>query len=368
MDPRSEAAEELGPNVTLAQKKRLAVLAKMGLGPIGEPKRHELWESQQDMRMRMQVVPRDISPPTIREAERQAMARKARMLEMERIKREQEERQERERREEEQRIERRRGGLKPLGMVLAREESTVPELAEKVQPLNERFPAKIGVKSLSIVEAPPVVPELVFCSCGQQFVQGAKFCSECGARRPTTEELVAAAPKQERERRFQEAKPKPQPQPQVQQQPKKKAKKRKRKKRNDDDVEDEEGDWEDDDDEELETIDTEKERDERRERLRGGEYRNFVADSVKGKVSHDNKGFTDAELERRFNLDQQSSSSRWMMSEQEALALVRQEKKDRGVTSGAKRAQREHAEWLAYKAERMQRRSRSREHLVVARK
>lgn len=77
---------------------------------------------------------------------------------------------------------------------------------------------------------------------------------------------------------------------------------------------------------------------------------------VKGEVSRDNKGMTDADLERRFPGDKRSAvgvdSS--LMSEKEALAMIRKERHDKGGNRGSHaRAQREAAEWENVKAQRV---------------
>lgn len=82
---------------------------------------------------------------------------------------------------------------------------------------------------------------------------------------------------------------------------------------------------------------------------------------VKGQVSRDNQGFTDADLERRFPRDDAGSSGA-LMSEQQVLAMLQQDrrrtKKDdpAGTATGgsARRAQREAMEWEAMKQQRVQ--------------
>lgn len=79
---------------------------------------------------------------------------------------------------------------------------------------------------------------------------------------------------------------------------------------------------------------------------------------VKGQVSRDNQGFTDADLERRFPRDDAGNSG-ILMSEEQVLAMIR---KGRGsgaaagtaTGGGAQRAQREAAEWEAMKQQRVQ--------------
>jgi len=89
-------------------------------------------------------------------------------------------------------------------------------------------------------------------------------------------------------------------------------------------------------------------------------------ESVKGKVSNANKGFTDAELERRFGPREVGSASS-LMTEEQVLAMMRRGKKGKSESDWAsRRAQRELAEWTSVKAQRMARTTEEKERLVVS--
>merc|ERR1712232_172169 len=101
----------------------------------------------------------------------------------------------------------------------------------------------------------------------------------------------------------------------------------------------------------------------------------MVIESVKGKVSNANRHLTDADLERRFQMqDHRPEGS--LMTEEQVLRMIRQEKKDvnagsgPGSASASRRIQRELAEWEAKKEEQRTRvKSPHRfERMVVARR
>jgi len=87
----------------------------------------------------------------------------------------------------------------------------------------------------------------------------------------------------------------------------------------------------DDEDEEL-ANDSDSSDDQKRIRQRDGkistskgmdeEKRKFWGESVKGRVSVDYKGFSDAELERRFAVQQASTAGQKLMTEAEVLAMM----------------------------------------------
>lgn len=54
--------------------------------------------------------------------------------------------------------------------------------------------------------------------------------------------------------------------------------------------------------------------------------RNHWGESVKGRVSNDYKGFSDADLDRRFGLQQQSNAAENLMTEAQVLAMLRKSK------------------------------------------
>jgi len=101
----------------------------------------------------------------------------------------------------------------------------------------------------------------------------------------------------------------------------------------------------------------------------------MVVDSVKGKVSNDNKGFSDADLERRFQ-GQDTRQEGSLMTEEQVLKMIRKEKIDHQVTAGpgsasaSRRIQKELAEWAATKEQQRARvKSPHRfERMVVARR
>merc|ERR1712045_141460 len=71
-----------------------------------------------------------------------------------------------------------------------------------------------------------------------------------------------------------------------------------------------------------------------RQRDGGVSKQMMVVESVKGKVSTANRNFTDADLERRFQLHEGKSSDGSLMTEEEVLRLLRREKQDRVVPAG----------------------------------
>lgn len=103
-------------------------------------------------------------------------------------------------------------------------------------------------------------------------------------------------------------------------------------------------------------------------------------DLIKGKVSTANKGMTDADLERRFSQQQQDSQSSAgdgsLMTEEQVLMIIRREKAERGAggerggASASRRVQRELDEWAEKKAHQRARvKSPTRfERMVIARK
>lgn len=348
-------------DLTLAQKKRIAIWQTMGIGlegqKVGAPSR---------------------APPGLRASGSLGGGltdRRAIMLEREKRLREQQEKEEEALLEEQRRRleQRRRGGMQSLGAVQPREEAALPLTQIKVS----MAPAD-GSDDDDDERSPDE-----FCHCGQRYLPGAKFCSECGARRvapapvpESAEEMVQSIMRKEKERQqdTSQSEARLREQQKRWQEPQVDAKKKKKKKKKRQEKDDEEDDKlkdsgasdEDDDDENPQVPSANQERKQPRD---GGAYKSMVVPSVKGMVSNDYKGFTDADLERRFAIQSsQSSKDSSLMSEKEALERVRREKTDRGIKSGANRVQRELAEWQAKKKERMARRSRSREHLVMGRK
>jgi len=98
----------------------------------------------------------------------------------------------------------------------------------------------------------------------------------------------------------------------------------------------------------------------------------MVVESVKGKVSTANRNFTDADLERRFSM-QEAQGHGSLMTEEEVLRMIKKEKQERGGPaqgSASRRVQRELAEWAAAKEQQRARvKSPHRfERMVVSRK
>lgn len=93
-------------------------------------------------------------------------------------------------------------------------------------------------------------------------------------------------------------------------------------------------------------------------------------ESVKGKVSNDNRRLTDADLERRFGAHQTEELPPGMMTESQVLAMLQKERKgNRDSTSSHRRAQKELEEWTNIKAQRMARLAPDdKERLVVSRR
>lgn len=111
-----------------------------------------------------------------------------------------------------------------------------------------------------------------------------------------------------------------------------------------------------------------------RQRDGGVSKQMMVIDSVKGKVSTANRNFTDADLERRFSMqEQQAGGHGSLMSEEQVLKMLQKEKQDKpnaAAGSATRRVQRELAEWAAAKEQQRQRvKSPHRfERMVVSRK
>merc|ERR1712107_792158 len=101
----------------------------------------------------------------------------------------------------------------------------------------------------------------------------------------------------------------------------------------------------------------------------------MVVESVKGKMSNANRHLTDADLERRFQM-QDTRPEGSLMTEEQVLRMIRKEKQERGGPTGAgtaaatRRIQRELAEWAAAKEQQRARiKSPHRfERMVVARR
>jgi len=327
-------------DVTLAQKQRLAMLAKMGVGPVAK---------QSDRAPPDQlVVPRGIPPPLDRR--RALLEQERRMREQEERQREQEEQEEVDQREKvraKREKEKARKGLGSLGPVLPREE-TVPMVLPA--PVEEPAPRR----------EPPVLR--LADAMERQRIQALETAED----EDSPDEDEAEDPqkkgtpsKDKQKRRPEDQRPKP---------GKKKKKKRPRDEAHWDDWPGGEEDaWE-----EEEQSEEARPRDQEWKGVRdGGINKNLmVVESVKGKVSHANKNFTDADLERRFQM-QESESHGSLMTEEQVLRMIRKEKAEKGTAgSASRRVQRELAEWASSKEQHRARvKSPHRfERMVVARK
>mmetsp|Transcript_13576 Transcript_13576/g.39103 ORF Transcript_13576/g.39103 Transcript_13576/m.39103 type:complete len:367 (-) Transcript_13576:139-1239(-) len=338
-------------DVTLAQKQRLAVLAKMGLGPVGGA---------------TQVV-NDVPHMQIREFKGvQPTDRKAALLEKERRFREQEERQQEQEAQEEQerRAKRARShgaGISRLGPVQPREDDIPQFLPAPMQvpppkPLAAKVDNKMEIKI------------------SKETADRAKGPQQLEQREPEDEEdeetkaedQVLAFLRMEKAKRAKAAALPPAATKQV-----KKKKKRKTK----------DGDWDEwaGGDEEVGAEEDFEEQEQQPPpplplpRVRDGGFSKqiMVVESVKGKVSTANRNLTDLDLERRFSM-QENQGHGSLMTEEEVLRMIRKEKQEKGSQAGSasRRVQRELAEWAAAKEQQRARvKSPHRfERMVVSRK
>eukprot|EP00928_Gymnodinium_smaydae_P088024 TRINITY_DN72186_c0_g1_i1.p1 TRINITY_DN72186_c0_g1~~TRINITY_DN72186_c0_g1_i1.p1 ORF type:complete len:365 (-),score=116.07 TRINITY_DN72186_c0_g1_i1:108-1202(-) len=336
-------------DMTLAQKQRLAVMAKMGVGPEAA-----------GPALTTQPQLADLPPgPASRD-------RRAELREMER-------KQRQEAGEDdggavfEQQIKKPRpkmlAGLSRLGPVQPREggpqvpvvPAQVPEPKQWTLKISKDTAELVGKTSEAAKPAPAAEAPEEDSSDDDEEV--AKQQQERDKQKERDKR--AAAAKQERERQDKQ---------------RQQAKKRKRNKKGKD--EDAADDWQDESEEEDEADFAQAEP--RRPSLRdgGAPKQMMVVESVKGKVSNANKNLTDADLERRFSLFGGGDDSGSLMSEEQVLRMIRREKQergggqDRGGASASRRVQRELDEWADKKAQQRARvKSPHRfERMVIARK
>lgn len=382
----------LGSDVTMVQKKRLALLAQMGLGPGASA--GNVTKDRVPAR-----APRAPSP-TMPGPAPGSQDRKAQMLERERrIREEEENAREKEAQElREKQAKRKNAGLQSLGAVEPRKEVALP-LPTPAAFYPSTRSSSSGPSKLEL-RIPMDTSERVKSAsdkclkCGAAFIPGGKFCIECGAKRPPEPpppqddedddsdddepaEAVKVAPGQWK---------RPAP---VQQVSKKKGKKKKKRKERDEldddghcdeDWDENPSDGEDGQEEQVlrmlrdlnekpgdRTHDPyEKARQKAREE--GKIYKNMVVGSVKGMVSNDYKGFTDADLERRFQLPD-SGGKGSLMSEEQVLQMINKERGEKNSVATQRRIQREQAEWQEKLKEHKARESKERfERMVVGRK
>jgi len=374
--PRELAGRD---DMTLAQKQRMAVMAKMGVGPIAP--------SMPAMRDMPSLVASEIAsargpPPT---------DRKAALLEQERRFREQQEKEEEaeELAMQEKLAKRgRRPGMARLGPVQPREDEIPSFLPAPMQ-----VPAK--KEMTMVVKISKETAERA------RQADMAKEVEEDDSESEAEDQVLAFLRMEKAKKNAKTVTPVVPPQKEQNPKPGKKKRKRTRGREGeggeewyagDDDFGEEEGEGE--FDPMLEARVQHADREGlvgdciwRAQEARGGEpiprlpatfsdggvsKKMMVIDSVKGKVSTANRNFTDADLERRFSI-QDSAGHGGLMSEEQVLKMIRKEKQDRGAAvdgSAARRVQRELAEWAAAKEQQRARvKSPHRfERMVVSRK
>lgn len=328
--------ESVGANVTLHQKRNLARLARLGIGPAAgatPPPSAVLGaadaareEAEDERRARAKHAVQD---------------RRAALLEAERRAREQEE-QAREADEaaaadRKAKARAARAGLKPLGAVLPREEqrpapgTAYPTPAGGVAPAR-RMEINISAETVERARAPPAEDDEEDDDDEPPAVGAVPRSVFLPVQRKMDERQ-----REERERQH-------------------KGKKKRRRRSKDDSP----GGGDASDSENADMDDSgERRRRAPRSQSEAGEsvhvpYKEF---HVKGQVSRDNQGFTDADLERRFPRDDAGSGGA-LMSEQQVLAMIRKERGSTvaagAATGSARRAQREAMEWEAMKQQRVQ--------------
>mmetsp|Transcript_39219 Transcript_39219/g.92334 ORF Transcript_39219/g.92334 Transcript_39219/m.92334 type:complete len:365 (-) Transcript_39219:44-1138(-) len=336
-------------DVTLAQKQRLAMLAKMGLGPAGGslPQRLAVADDSEP-----RAMPASGTASSTLDRRRALLERERKARELEEMAHEEEERLERERRAKQA-----RGslGIQKLGPVMARKEEIpqfLPSPAQVSTPAASSSESKLQVNisraTLERVKAAAVPAEA-----------DAEDDDDADDAAPEDKKLDEAS-QQKKRAAADEA-----------QRQKAKKKKAKRHGREDDDRDerrrqDDEA-VDDDEDSDERSRDAEK----KAAAAAGAGSRSMVVDSVKGKVSNANRNFTDADLERRFQEREREASASSLMTEEEVLKMIRKEKTEKGAAgSAARRIQRDLAEWAATKEQARQRvKSPHRfERMVVSRK
>merc|ERR1719433_380624 len=158
----------------------------------------------------------------------------------------------------------------------------------------------------------------------------------------------------------------PETRPNADERRRKKTKRKKHKRRGSSESDDDKSASQDEPDEAESRLDRMPENARKQARDGGISWTMMHVESVKGKVSNANKGFTDADLEKRFG-PRESASSNSLMTEQEVLAMMKKDRKGKPESDWAmRRAQKELAEWTEIKAQRMARASDEKERLVVS--
>lgn len=386
-----EIPDHLGSEVTFDQKKRLARLAKMGIGPV----------AKQPSRPSQAVVAAEEARESHEERERrlrmQMQERRASMLNHERRIRAQQELKRQEEEKETQELEdqkrrKSRAGLQSLGAVQPREAKTSPArpaafpVPASISGAVFEEPSSSSTASASIAAASPAASssatkmEVKISSETVERVGGASSSiaaagegASLGAarrfREGTAEEDAGALSAEAQVLAALRAKKSPQAS-ELEEERRRRKKRRKKVARRETEKD------------EPETDDSYEEEEVRhRERLNahalkqardgGISWKIMNVESVKGKVSNDNKHMTDADLERRFGSTRDSDpSTSGMMTEEQVLALMQKERKgQRDTAAASRRAKRELAEWTQLKAQRMARTGPDeKERLVVSRR
>lgn len=415
-----EIPDHLGSEVTFDQKKRLARLAKMGIGPVAKPLgRASAQPAPASDDAGAAARQEDRAPPEERERRirQQLQERRAAMLEHERrlraqeeVRRQEEERELRER--EDQKKKKSRAGLSSLGAVMPREAvpqparpaypAPAPAVAGAFEEVETAAPAALRrVAAAASGAASPLAPAAVGGAVARLEV---KISSETAERVGGASSSAAGGASGEAARRFREgaaeaaaaasagdaengedgevsaeaqvlaalrAKRSATGAASTTEEERRRKKKRRKKAAKRDD-EKERPDSEDSYEVEEEEPHVERPNAHALKQARDGgiSWKMMNVESVKGKVSNDNKHMTDADLERRFGSREAAEPASGMMTEEQVLAMMQKERKgQRDTQSSARRAKKELAEWTQLKAQKMARTGPDdKERLVVSRR
>mmetsp|Transcript_14924 Transcript_14924/g.34015 ORF Transcript_14924/g.34015 Transcript_14924/m.34015 type:complete len:375 (+) Transcript_14924:56-1180(+) len=346
-------------DVTLAQKQRLAMLAKMGLGPAGgagPPPSSRLPSSDDVAESRASGA----APSSSNDRRRALLERERRARELEELAfQEEEERLERDRKAKQARP---NLGIQKLGPVMARKEEIpqfLPSPAQVSAPPDAKMQVNISRATMERVKAAtvPLGEVAVENDVDDVLANEEDLLPEEKSPGPPLDKKRTASPGEA-------------------QRQKAKKKKAKRTVRDEDDKDErrrkDDEEWEDDEDSE----DVEKKSSILSSLLpptsSQNNKRQMVVESIKGKVTTANRNFTDADLEKRFQVNERDGiHGGSLMTEEEALRMIRKEKNEKGAAgSAARRIQRDLAEWAATKELQRQRvKSPHRfERMVVSRK
>lgn len=345
-------------DVTFAQKQRLAMMAKMGVGPISNP------SSRGSSQAALLGGEDGREPPRV--------DKRAEMLAKERRFREQQERQDEV--EEEQFVwstnkkrppPKAASGLVSLGPVMPRRDcipKVLPTPAPAPPPLPEPRPF------LGVAQAPKSELKLEL-KISKETAHRARKASSgdagCEAELEDDDDKELSRPERRRGAAPQQHDP-------AQQGGRNKSRKKGR-------GEEEYEDWNDEENWDEEPLPEAWPQHDRKPLRDATPKPQMVVESVKGKVSTANKNYTDADLQRRFQMfggDDSHGAS--LMTEEQVLRMIRKEKQERGIggSSGAnsgaaaRRVQRELDEWEKAKEQQRARVKSPRrfERMVVARK